>query len=290
MSGRVDHPRRALAELTQCHQPIGLTELYDTAGLLTRIDRKYLVGIDQLPGIIAAVAAPVCVLEIDGERTFPYRSTYFDTPELISYQQSARRRPRRFKVRTRSYVATSRCWVEAKLRQPDGRTAKSRVEHDVDHEIELTATARQFLAEFAEIAPHLDALAPSLTTCYQRATLACGQRVTLDVDLSYQHPAGTRLARFGADANLVIVETKSADHRPGPFDRALWASGARPATVSKYGIGVAAAHPALPANKWHRWIARHLERVDTPTPGRCPRRALPRDLVNPRPRSNGDLR
>ena len=116
----------ALAGLVDAFQPIGLAELQRTAALLTRVDRKYVVGVDQLVAMAAAVSTPIRVLEIDSARTFEYRSTYFDTPELVSYHQAARRRPRRFKVRTRRYGATGTCWIEAKLRARDGRTVKAR--------------------------------------------------------------------------------------------------------------------------------------------------------------------
>lgn len=282
--------RRVLADLTIGLDPIGLDELEQTAALLDRVDRKYLVRAGQLPEIVAAVATPMRVLEIHDVRAFEYRSTYFDTPDLISYHQAARRRPRRFKVRTRRYDSTGTCWIEAKLRDRHGRTVKERLEHDPSDEMTLTPTARTFLAGFDTIDEHVGTLAPSLTTEYQRATLSCGQRVTLDVDLTYRHPGGAQLATFGVDDDVMIVETKSATRQPGPFDRALWASGVRPAVVSKYGIGIAAAHPELPANKWHRVVTRHLEPAtfDTSTERPRPNAARPATCYPPTP--TGDLR
>ena len=56
----------------------------------------------------------------------------------------------------------------------------------------------------------------------------------------------------------MILETK-CPRGPGELDLLLWELHLRPVTVSKYGTGLAALCPALPHNKWHRTIARHVE-------------------------------
>ena len=62
--------------------PIGLDELVDRASLLTRLDRKYIVPLADLPAVLAGLPRDVRVLDIDGRRDFGYRSRYFDTPGL----------------------------------------------------------------------------------------------------------------------------------------------------------------------------------------------------------------
>jgi hypothetical protein len=42
------------------------------------------------------------------------------------------------------------------------------------------------------------------------------------------------------------------------LDRWLWQSGVRPVRISKYCTALAAMRPELPANKWHRTLARHF--------------------------------
>lgn len=247
---------------------IDLESLDRQAALQTRTDRKYLVEPGRLGTVLALTtgagdnAPPVRILEIGGERTFGYRSTYFDTPALISYQRAARSRPTRFKVRTRSYLSTGTCWLEVKVRSARGETVKNRIELPPGSDRHLTPAARQFLAGHDQIAPHLDSLAPMLVTTYQRSTLSCGapdspQRVTVDADLHCALADGSDVA-LGDLSRLLIVETKSSGHGPGPFDRALWELGIRPTVISKYAVGMAAAHRALPANKWHRLLQRHV--------------------------------
>jgi hypothetical protein len=54
-----------------------------------------------------------------------------------------------------------------------------------------------------------------------------------------------------------LVETKSTG-APTVADRLLWASGKRPVTISKFGVGMAALNRHLPANKWNRTLRRYF--------------------------------
>ena len=107
--------------------PTGLAELDAAAGLLVRIDRKYLVPLATAQGLVDALAGAARVLQIEGRRSFSYASTYFDTPDLDSYLLAARKRRRRFKIRTRSYLDSGSCFLEVKTRGPRRATVKRRV-------------------------------------------------------------------------------------------------------------------------------------------------------------------
>jgi hypothetical protein len=61
-----------------------------------------------------------------------------------------------------------------------------------------------------------------------------------------------------------VVETKSAN-LPSQSDRWLWAHGIRPSRISKFCTGLAALHPELPANKWHRTLQKHWFKSSTST-------------------------
>ena len=69
--------------------PTGLAELNAAAGLLVRVDRKYLVPLATAQGLVDALAGAARVLQIEGRRGFSYASTYFDTPDLDSYLPSS---------------------------------------------------------------------------------------------------------------------------------------------------------------------------------------------------------
>jgi hypothetical protein len=250
-------------------EPVALDELVASAALQIRHDRKYLVPVDMVGDLVAGAGPGSRVLTIDGARCFRYQSVYFDTLDLASYLGAARRRPRRFKVRTRSYLDTGDCLLEVKTRDARGRTIKHRHPYDIEHQARLTDDGRRFIATVDQAATTADVLQPTLTTGYRRATLlvpGARARVTIDIDLTWSHPTGP--GRCIDLAGLAIVETKTAGP-PCPFDRALWSVGRRPVTISKYCTGLAALTPHLPANKWHRVLRRHFDHQPTagdPTP------------------------
>jgi hypothetical protein len=243
--------------------PIGLEELVERASLLARVDRKYVVPAASLPALLAAAPRSTRVLEIDGRRSFGYRSAYLDTPERDSYLHAGRRHRRRFKVRTRAYLDTGTCWLEVKTRRGRDLTVKERIEH---HDVELaplTAEGLRFvdacLAD-AGLAPRAERLEPVLATAYSRATLFLPEslsRVTVDTDLGWTSLSGPRHRDLDRPA-LAVVETKTGS-TPSAFDRLLWSHGHRPVQISKYGVGMAALHPELPRLKWHRTLLTHLD-------------------------------
>ena len=244
----------------QALPPIDLASVDAAAALQTRTDRKYLLDEEQLGQLIVRLAGQANVLEIDGRRTFRYRSVYFDTPEYDSYLGAARRRPDRFKVRTRTYVDTDTTWLEVKRRDRRGRTVKHRVA--AASATDLGADDRSFIASFDTLADVAGRLVPTLTTSYERTTLVVGPtRVTIDRDVHGTAADGREVAIGG-----VIVETKS-DRPGGSVDRVLWALGVRPVTISKYATELAALHPELPSNKWHRVLHRHVTAVSRSAAG-----------------------
>ena len=168
----------------------------------------------------------------------------------MSFLAAARRRRRRFKVRTRSYLDSGRCLLEIKTRDPRGRTVKERIEHPIGLRTGLDPEDRVFVGRCELIGPASRWLEPALTTRYTRATLLVGvggARVTVDGDLEALTPDGRLVALDG----MAIVETKS----PGPpsvADRVLWSLGYRPTRVSKFCTSLAALRPELPSNRWTR--------------------------------------
>lgn len=227
--------------------PIGLAELVERAALQTRVDRKYVVPLAAVGALLTALGSRARILEI-----------YFDTPELTSYLLTARRRRRRFKVRTRTYVDSSECWLEVKTRGSRGATVKRRRPYALHQRSDL-APGRGFVDEIltqeqfpaGELAP----LRPTLCTSYRRSTLfipTAASRVTIDTDLTWQD--GHRELSL---SDLAVVETK-AGSAASEVDRLLWRAGHRPARISKYATGLAALRPDLPATPWRRTLRRHF--------------------------------
>ncbi|MDN4477960.1 polyphosphate polymerase domain-containing protein [Demequina sp. SYSU T00039] len=238
---------------------VSLEQIDSEAGLQTRVDRKYIVDPETWSQVLGSLDG-VRVLEIDGARIFRYSSVYYDTPELHSYTAAARKRPSRYKVRTREYLDTGSRAIEVKLRSGKGETVKHRawLQDDAVAEGPLAGEARAFVASFPSVASAVDHLEPVLRTSYERATLLTPDgRITIDRAVT-----GTAVDGQAVDfGDRLIVETKSA-LRAGAVDRALWARGIRPSRVSKYCTTLAALRPELPANRWARTLRRHLPTLD----------------------------
>ncbi|WP_328872666.1 polyphosphate polymerase domain-containing protein [Streptomyces sp. NBC_00287] len=240
-------------------RPIGLDELVARAELLTRVDRKYLLPVTDLPLVLGGLGEDVRVLQIEGVRQFGYRSVYFDTPELHGYLATARRRRRRFKVRIRSYLDSGLHFLEVKTRGPRGTTVKDRIPYDGDPH-RLDASAREF-ADGVLAGAGIDSvrfrLVPTLTSTYRRTTLflpATGSRLTVDTSPAWILPDGTAALRA---PDRAFVETKAGRAGSGA-DRLLWSLKHRPVPVSKYGTGLAALRPDLPAHRWLPVLRRHF--------------------------------
>jgi hypothetical protein len=122
---------------------VELPELLARAALHDRVDRTYLLPEGALDPILAVLQPDARMLQIDGRRRFDYESVYFDTPDLACYTLAARRRRRRFKIRTRTYLDSAECWLEVKTRDRRGRTVKQRQPHEARPD-ELDETGREF--------------------------------------------------------------------------------------------------------------------------------------------------
>jgi hypothetical protein len=237
--------------------PIGLSEVRTQAGLQDRMDTKYLVTAAQLAALLERLGASHRVLEIDGRRAFEYRTTYYDTDDLLTFREHVQRRRRRFKCRKRRYVDSGLSDFEVKLKGTRERTVKHARPCDPAEGLgdEDLAFLRDRLHE-AYGRELREPLRPSLVVTCRRVTLAAPQaaeRVTCDIDL---HLGCGRLA-----ADLAVVETKSVDGASAA-DRVLRELGARPVErFSKYLLGVALNRDDVRDNDMRPLLRRHFERA-----------------------------
>ena len=256
--------RAALDAAIAALPSVQLIRLQSDAALLSRRERKYLVPVSVAASLVAALAGDARALQISDERSFRYESVYFDTPAGQSYLASARQRRHAFKVRTRTYVNSGDCILEVKLRGSRGQTTKSRLAYPANASGQLNGSALGFVAEVLG-AGHEAALAPTLTTIYQRSTLLLpgDARLTIDTEFLATTPAGERITLN----EFAIIESKSRQ-APTVADRTLWRMGFRPIKLSKFGTSLAAMDPTLPSNRWTRALkspwARRGVRTATP--------------------------
>ena len=235
-----------------------LAELNSAAGLLTRVDRKYLVPLNCAQELVDGLAPDARVLAIDEQRRFSYASTYFDTPGLEAFMLAARKRRRRFKVRTRTYLDSGLCFLEVKTRGARGTTVKRRMGYHPDDASRLTGSGRAFVAAClastgvtGSAAAHevAAALRPVLATTYERITLHLPRaeaRATIDTALTWQHlgpvaAPGTAVVSAGPFAGMVAG---SQALRPAHLAAAI--SSGEPVEVSGVAI-VETKSPAAPS-------------------------------------------
>ncbi|MFB4278988.1 MULTISPECIES: polyphosphate polymerase domain-containing protein [unclassified Nonomuraea] len=245
--------------------------LEDVPELMSRVDCKYIVTASTMARLAAELGDRFCALRIDGRRQFRYTSTYFDTPDLLTYHQHRQDRRRRFKLRTRTYLDGGGQWLELKLNGARGSTDKHRIPYDGVPSRTLTREALDFvrdtlLSELRLIAP--ETMEPVLATDYKRVTLidrSGAARLTCDTGLLCRDGQRSTPAR----EDLVLLESKSVDGK-AVIDKVLRGLGVRPVTVSKYCLAVAALRD-LPANRWHPVLHRYL--THRPSPRRPPTRA-----------------
>ena len=202
---------------------ITLAELNSEASLLTRMDRKYLVPPGDTQHVIDYLAPRAQVLQIDGLRHFRYASTYFDTPGLDAFFLAARKRRRRYKIRTRTYLDSGLCFLEVKTNGSREATVKDRFKYDPDDADRVTPDGRLFvierLVESGTCAPDearmiADALVPVMDSTYSRTTLHLPYdeaRATFDTQLTWDlfGPDGKRLEQGVSVDHLNVVETKN---------------------------------------------------------------------------------
>ena len=255
---------QACLEAVRTFDAVPLAELNARAELQQRVDRKYIVPAAALQRLLDGLSRTHATLEIDGLRTFNYRTVYYDSPSLDSYRAQVQRRRRRFKCRTRHYLDTGIHAFEVKLEGFRGETIKKRQDVVASTALTLPDSCRDFLRaclleqyghELAE--PELKAV---VGMRYRRTTLVRaegGERVTIDADLRV-NGLGGRTA--GMSPSHSIVETKSAGGR-GVTDRLLVSLGARPVKCSKYCLAVTLTRPEFRGNDLRRLIGRYFEPV-----------------------------
>lgn len=232
---------RSLAQF----EPIGLAQM-DAVALQDRTDTKYVFGFHALRAALAALANDYWALAIDGERLHDYRTLYFDSADFACYRRHHDGAQRRYKVRSREYVASERSFVEVKLKAANDRTRKQRIETSA-FVTQVTPEVSGFID--ACVPQHASALEPKLWNTYSRVTLVGKrhrERVTLDLAL-----------RFGDDRqwlalpHIAIAEVKQGGiDRSSPFIRQMRAANIRPVSFSKYCVGVALLNRDLKRNNF----------------------------------------
>lgn len=193
---------------------ISLEELNATMSLMERVEKKYLITLNDFGELMDELRDDYYILSINNNSIFSYDNIYMDTADHMFFQQHAKSEKPRIKLRTREYVDSNLAFFEYK--EKNGRVIrKSR--YDIDP-AESKDISKENIAFFRGICSSLELgycdidLTPNLRTNYKRITLCSktsDERITIDFDIKVQDVRNpdTETMSFGS---VVIVETKSS--------------------------------------------------------------------------------
>jgi len=232
-----------LVSLSERFSPISLKEM-DSVALLNRIDTKFVMTGAQLLKTLNSLTHNYRILSVKGRRLNHYRTLYFDFPNFDLYNLHINDRANRYKVRSREYIDSSQSFIEVKHKTPKDRTIKSRILTD-QPVTEMSLEAENWLQG---VFPYdCRSLEPKLWNTFTRITLVNlqhGERVTLDVDLSFY--TASKVAHLDG---IAIAEVKiDANNHTSPFLAQMHAQKIRPQGFSKYCIGVSLLYDQVKKN------------------------------------------
>lgn len=205
-------------------------EILADRALQRRVDRKYLLPVQQLGPLLTRLQADYCVLRSGRKPLAQYESIYFDTPERQFYDDHRRGRQPRYKVRIRHHLDRQLTFLEIKRKEKSGYTTKFRLQLPFA-ESQLGAEARSFIEEYSPICGAR--LVPCVTIAFFRITLvgaSVNERLTFDWDVAF-HDEHRREGLPG----VVIAEIKQRQYsNASTAIDALRALHVRSQDVSKY--------------------------------------------------------
>ncbi|MBQ0030144.1 MAG: polyphosphate polymerase domain-containing protein [Bacteroidales bacterium] len=226
--------------------PITLEEM-KVIKLMNRIDKKYMIHIDQLPVLLEMAKNDYYVQETGAKRRFLYRSCYYDTHDDKMYNMHCDGKLTRQKIRVREYVYSNLTFLEIKSKNNKGRTSKVRMEvpdTDILHQDE----AKNYVCTKSH---YLDSeIRPRLKNQFFRVTLVNKgktERLTIDVNIEFENCLdGTR----NGNPKLCIIELKRDGNVPSPFLRYFAKLRIKPKGISKYCYGMMLTDSKLKRNRF----------------------------------------
>jgi len=207
----------------------------DGVELMNRIDAKYIMPVSMIPSLLNSISNVYRVLEINLQREFNYNTIYFDTPDYLFFNQHLTGKMGRYKVRLRTYEATSLSYLEVKYKSNKGRTSKTRIKREKSRSCD-DEKSQKFLND--KVRADVSSLQPVVTSLFTRITLvnlASAERITIDYNLAYINNNGERVEL----PYLAIAEIKK-DKASGIslFHQQLKKMGIRQTGISKYCTGI----------------------------------------------------
>lgn len=199
----------------QEYTTISLDQLNATMSFLERIDTKYLLNLDQLDTILAALQDKFYVLTIKDVNIFTYDSIYMDTKDYLFYKLHEQGEANRIKVRTRHYVDSGDL-AYFEFKQKEGKMIrKFRYPCGVEGHGVMNKDAKRFyssICQSMDISYGKEEIMPSIETKCKRICLCSktnDERLTIDLDIELRDmrdPAALPVKL----SNIAIMESKAS--------------------------------------------------------------------------------
>ena len=214
--------------------------------LLNRKDTKFVFNQGDLPEILDKIKSSYHILKINDDFRFTYKNTYFDTDDLLFYNQHHNEKRNRFKVRFRNYSATNDCYFEIKTKNNKNRTIKIR-RKVLDGNEKLGENEIQLISETINLSS--ENLTPKLNVNFSRITLAdnnLNERLTIDTNLSVKNGVSSKIFN-----QLVISEIKQSRYNPkSKFIQVLRERKIPEMRFSKYCLGMLHVNKKIKYNRF----------------------------------------
>lgn len=229
-------------------EPVSLTKL-NQLKLLSRMDSKYVMPIDKLRVLLDKASDFYKVLEINDQRSFYYKTVYFDSPDLSLYINHQNRRSNRYKIRERHYYVNDQSFLEVKRKNNKGKTIKSRMK--LDGFQPLTNEYYDFIESHIDLKERN--LIESSTNAFNRITLASfesNERITIDYNFIFESNDNSENINYFAIVELKREKSKNNS----PITEILHELKVYPKGFSKYCMGLAILNPKLKQNTFKKNI------------------------------------
>lgn len=233
-----------LDNVIQQFESIDLDQL-NAVSLLQRVDSKFILAANQLPDILAELLEQQYILEIDNKRNFEYITHYYDTEDYKFYMHHHNGFVNRLKIRTRTYVDSELSFFEIKHKERGTRTNKIRKvietlpEELTDGEYGMIDNKRYNGEE----------LVLKMSNAFHRITLcnkSFTERITIDSGIRFYNE--NRIIKI---PYLSVIEVKQG--KSDSFSdtmQILKKFQVRPASFSKYAVGIAMLEKEIKKNKF----------------------------------------
>jgi hypothetical protein len=243
---------KSMTEILEKYDTITLDEMR-AIRLMNRIDTKFVTTVPVLSRLLRLASDDYFVQQVNGDRTSPYYTLYFDTPDCAMYQRHEVGHLERQKIRVRSYMNVGLSFLEVKTKNNHGRTKKKRISLEDFTPEQRSAFNVQHAAYGDFIRTHLRydplTLSQQIENRFDRITLvnrAKTERLTIDTNLRF-HNIATGNYRFME--GLVVIELKRDGLCSSPILPLLCQLRIRPHGFSKYCVGSALTNEDLRRNR-----------------------------------------